>query len=65
LLRQEGEHRIDQAGLLRAVELAKELRARADSAGAQSGAPPAMPGATSGAGSGTPPAGGPDSPGAK
>lgn len=60
LLRQQGEHRIDQAGLLRAVELAKEKRASADSAGAagsgRGGAPPVTPGVGPGAGPGLPPA---------
>jgi len=60
LLRQKGEHRMDQAGLLRAVELAKEQKARADSAGAaggaQSGPPSGPPGIAPGAGPGLPPA---------
>jgi hypothetical protein len=53
LLRQQTEHRIDQAGLLRAVELAKEQRARADSTRAPVGAPPA-PGAVPGGGPAAP-----------
>jgi len=59
ILRNDGKHRIDQAGLQRAVELAKEQKARADSlggAGAPPGGPPpgVIPGAAPGPPSGPP-----------
>jgi len=60
LLRQQGEHRFDQAGLLRAVELAKEKRAHADSA---AGAPaPATQGVAPGVEPGVPQAQAPAAP---
>lgn len=58
ILRNDGEHRTDQAGLLRAVELAKEKKARADSlngGGAPAGpSPGVMPGGAPGFPSGPP-----------
>lgn len=63
LLRQQSKHRIDQAGLLRAVELAKEQRARADSGGGPSGAAPVAPGVVPGGAPAPPQGGAPPSPG--
>jgi hypothetical protein len=66
VLRQGTEHRVDQAGVLRAVELAKEQKARIDSLGGKPSTTPA-PGATPGAAptppAATPPSGGANPPG--
>jgi hypothetical protein len=56
VLRQGSHYKVSQAGLVRAVELAREKKAKADSAGAQGGGPGPQPGPGAGPSPAPPPA---------